>query len=476
MTQKINVDNGLDSDEEVDDENQKEMVDDSSNPWLQTNNETIDYSTYVGGYKKYWEEHNKSLTYKDSLGNMIESKRDIEPLKIDCVEEINMFEHIGKQYNKTNTQESVLDKKPDVKINKNKQKSKMKQKVKNVIATSDWHVEISSNDKSVDSIFDELDSKLNKKFSTKLNSLKTSLSQTQPNLTKKKKHRKENESELSKLSFKTKKNKLRIDEELNEEITGINNVPNKKENFAFKTPMVKNVEKNKMVAEIDPNKFVAPKIRHLQTTLPDIELGEDHLDDENNIDSKQMTIAEAFEDDDIVANFRQEKQDEIDKDKPQIDDAFLPGWGLWTGKSISVPRRKRKRLYANADINFPRKDDKKDNLIINHNTSEKLKPHLVSELPFPFTSVKDFESTIRAPIGNTFIPETAHKKLTRPAVTVKTGIIIKPMDESQLLNNKKSKLPFNDRQVKRKSIVKKGKPKININKKKITGKQKGNKK
>jgi U3 small nucleolar RNA-associated protein 14 len=51
--------------------------------------------------------------------------------------------------------------------------------------------------------------------------------------------------------------------------------------------------------------------------------------------------------------------------------------------------------------------------------------------------VKDFEASIRAPIGNTWIPETAHRKLTKPSVITKLGAIIKPMDEDMLVNKEK---------------------------------------
>jgi U3 small nucleolar RNA-associated protein 14 len=57
-------------------------------------------------------------------------------------------------------------------------------------------------------------------------------------------------------------------------------------------------------------------------------------------------------------------------------------------------------------------------------------------LPFPFTSVKDFEASIRAPIGNTWIPQTAHRKLIKPSVVTKLGTVIEPMDEDMLVNKK----------------------------------------
>jgi U3 small nucleolar RNA-associated protein 14 len=51
--------------------------------------------------------------------------------------------------------------------------------------------------------------------------------------------------------------------------------------------------------------------------------------------------------------------------------------------------------------------------------------------------VKDFEASIRGPIGNTWIPETAHHALIKPPVVTKLGTIIKPMDEDILVKKKK---------------------------------------
>jgi U3 small nucleolar RNA-associated protein 14 len=56
----------------------------------------------------------------------------------------------------------------------------------------------------------------------------------------------------------------------------------------------------------------------------------------------------------------------------------------------------------------------------------------VSDLPYPFNSVNDFEASVRAPIGSTWIPETAHRKLTAPRVIISQGQIIAPMTEEVL--------------------------------------------
>lgn len=53
--------------------------------------------------------------------------------------------------------------------------------------------------------------------------------------------------------------------------------------------------------------------------------------------------------------------------------------------------------------------------------------------------MKDYEASIRAPIGRTWLPETAHQKLIAPPVVTKLGTIIEPMDEGELLNREEFK-------------------------------------
>lgn len=54
-------------------------------------------------------------------------------------------------------------------------------------------------------------------------------------------------------------------------------------------------------------------------------------------------------------------------------------------------------------------------------------------MPFPFRSVKEFEASIRAPIGRTWVPETAHRQLSAPKIVTHAGQKIEPMTEDALL-------------------------------------------
>ena len=43
------------------------------------------------------------------------------------------------------------------------------------------------------------------------------------------------------------------------------------------------------------------------------------------------------------------------------------------------------------------------------------------------------QASIRAPVGSTFIPRTAHLKMVKPRVKTLAGHVIQPMDRQQLL-------------------------------------------
>ncbi len=60
----------------------------------------------------------------------------------------------------------------------------------------------------------------------------------------------------------------------------------------------------------------------------------------------------------------------------------------------------------------------------------------MKEVPFPFTRVKDFEKIVRAPIGRTWMPESAVKSLTAPKVITRLGQIIKPISDDVLAKPK----------------------------------------
>lgn len=113
----------------------------------------------------------------------------------------------------------------------------------------------------------------------------------------------------------------------------------------------------------------------------------------------------------------------------------LPGWGSWAGANVKKSKvvRKKRRFILKFPKDTQRKDENKGDVIIFEGDNEKLKEHLVNELPYPFSSVQDFEASIRAPLGRTFIPENAHIRLVQPMVNTRLGQVIEPMTEDVLV-------------------------------------------
>ncbi|CAH0694698.1 unnamed protein product [Spodoptera exigua] len=253
---------------------------------------------------------------------------------------------------------------------------------------------------------------------------------------------------LEYLKLKNQKAKAVIDEELIESSSKTADVIVNKEKEDTISELVKAAQapvQESSDANIDPNRFIEVKPKFLNTAISQVENEYDQLDDDQVV--PRVNIEEVFEEDDVVASFRQEKEDEINKDKPEDINLTLPGWGDWGGKGVKPQKRKKNRFILRAPPKMPRRDENKGDIIIKEFKDPKLAVHKVKDVPFPFESVKDYEASIRAPLGNTFIPEKAHKKLIRPSVITKAGKIIEPMDEDELL------VPKN-RNFKNESVIK----------------------
>nr|CAG4650265.1 EOG090X08JJ [Sida crystallina] len=173
----------------------------------------------------------------------------------------------------------------------------------------------------------------------------------------------------------------------------------------------------------------------LSSSVPATEEGAEEEEGDDGDAQRRMTIAEAFADEDVMAEFREEKRQIVESSAPKAVDLTLPGWGDWGGSGLKVSRRKKKRFIIKAPPAAPRRDDNRGHLIINEEANAAIRSRQVSELPFPFRSVGAFESVIRAPVTATFIPETAVRKLAEPKVVTKMGTVIEPMTEDAIVKS-----------------------------------------
>merc|ERR1712029_214802 len=190
---------------------------------------------------------------------------------------------------------------------------------------------------------------------------------------------------------------------------------------------------------VNPDDFINMQSKNLNSEQPEL-VGLNDLEDDDEEDEQRGIIAEAFADDNVIDDFKNEKKTLIDSKKAKDIDLTLPGWGEWGGGGAMPSKRKRRRFTIKAPPPEKRKDSNTGHLILNTDKDTKLRKHQVSNIPFPFNAVSDFEASIRAPVGSTFIPRTAHLKMIKPRVKTKTGHVIEPMDREQLVKRGKLEL------------------------------------
>lgn len=155
---------------------------------------------------------------------------------------------------------------------------------------------------------------------------------------------------------------------------------------------------------------------------------------------QRTLIREAFAGDDVVSDFLKDKKVQEDRAKPKELDLVLPGWGQWGGTGLKPSRAKRRRFGSKQALAPPpaRRDQSLPGVIIWEKRNAAVGLHQVASLPFPFQNQQQFQSTIRTPLGRTWNTEGTVKKVTRPRVVTRLGTIIPPMDQQQLLEDKKN--------------------------------------
>ncbi|XP_053978381.1 U3 small nucleolar RNA-associated protein 14 homolog A [Hylaeus volcanicus] len=491
-------------DNEMDNEDESPMqpiLDDKENPWVNNSKTETEIDEFVKSYRKYWDKQNSKLKSQEpNVNKNDEDKTETKKAKLSAknVNNLTTFEDkAATEIKFSETRSNENDVKPEKSNDENiiqnlhnvitKRKisdnnTKLNKKVKlqkkdlrNITATSTWNVEPVENDnvqeafhsstlnilshEKMDNMFDVMEEKIQNKVKSKLERI------TQDYSKKLKKHEIKKSFEFEQddfdgLEIQAKNRKPIIDSSLHESVNEHNlesdiGLENAK-NMEYRNTLSVN-KPNRSTAEIDPDKYINVKPKQLNTDFPtDVVRGDDVLDDSENEDEKHNVISEAFADDDVVEQFQKEKQEEVEKFQPKDIDLSLPGWGYWGGKNIKVSKRKKERFILKFPKDLPRKDENKGEVIIFEDGNTRLKEHQVTELPYPFTSVKDYEASLRMPIGRNFVPENAHRKLIEPSVKTSMGKIIEPMSEDVLVNQERKK---------QQSIIKKKKNKIIKNRK-----------
>ncbi|GAA5863261.1 hypothetical protein JCM3774_000832 [Rhodotorula dairenensis] len=140
-------------------------------------------------------------------------------------------------------------------------------------------------------------------------------------------------------------------------------------------------------------------------------------------------VKEAFANDDVVADFADDKRREMERDAPREEDITLPGWGAWAGKGAKKAKNARKFVKKIDGIDASqRKDAKLNHVIISERKDKRAAKYMLKDLPFPYTSAAQHEHKLRTPMGPEWSTSTILRDQTIPAVLVKPGVTIRPVD------------------------------------------------
>ncbi|KAL7024547.1 hypothetical protein ACKWTF_013100 [Chironomus riparius] len=418
-----------DSDEEMPGSNKN-----ADNPWLNGKNPE-DEDDIFGGYRKFWEEKNANEKALKKLRKVNEKQTVPEEPKPETNEENGKIENSGTK--KSDEEQSMSENDDELSENSSDENTESQNNSKNGWIEEDV-VSSDNEDPSnfINDLFDKAEENINKKLDSKLKELKPKLlTVTKPE--KKKNKTLKNKPDVNDpkyLEFEREAQLGDIDEALNEGSDDQEQVtrlpPSKK--LKNEIQQLKEDKKSFMRGtkdEIDPSSFLNVKSKHLLTSIPKTQELDD-VDEEEYATlaaANKMSLAEAFENDDIINDFIEDVEAEASKNQ-KTSNSTLMGWGSWAGEGIK--EKKRKFIDRNPQIK------RKDRVIVNTTPHESLKKHLISSVPFPFTTIKDFQASMRAPIGKDFNPSSAHSKLTMESVITKAGTIIEPMSEEALVKTK----------------------------------------
>lgn len=365
LTQKLKKDDDSDEDDGEQDRPMYLTSSDKENPWMTAAKTETEVEEFISGYRKYWDEQHRKENKQDKAsesntstneGDKTQNGFEESEMK-DLPESMNPVEEVIEEYlpgqngfsvhNKSDESESEgkkkqkIDKKQKKKLQKTSKdklgikspKSKIT-KSKAKAGTSSWSIlpvnetiapaEDNSNgvkDIDIDEMFDSVDDKLQDKINAKLAKVKRMLDQETKNENKKarrKRNKKKDDSvsDVDKLGLKGQRNmKPMIDKPIEESTDSRpSSIQNSRSEKVINVTNVtdRTAASKPKAAEIDPNKFMNMKPKHIKTLLPDEIAGEeDALDDSETEEDQHRIISEAFADDDVVDEFRKEKEDEV---------------------------------------------------------------------------------------------------------------------------------------------------------------------
>ncbi|KAH9864464.1 hypothetical protein J1614_010398 [Plenodomus biglobosus] len=160
----------------------------------------------------------------------------------------------------------------------------------------------------------------------------------------------------------------------------------------------------------------------------DVDDADDSDLDLETLRRNQALTSKGFAGDNVAAEFAQEKKATVAEEASSETITHLPGWGAWTGDSLT-PAQKKRNLGATTITKkdgieaSKRKDRKLEKVIINEKRVKPNVAYMATQLPFPFETKEQYERSLRLPKGKEWTTKRTHQQATKPRVIVKQGVI-----------------------------------------------------
>jgi U3 small nucleolar RNA-associated protein 14 len=375
------------------------------NPWMLRpevkDNEKL--QLYYTGYKKLWEDINekkqkeirKQEVQLDELREelneeVVEKMQDGESFDVDDDAEAKTIEEIDSA---SDTPKNVAT--PNTPKTKGK-KRKLKQKKKTAKQSKlddDDEEENEFATLDIDSLMNKAEEKMRLKVEKELKELNKKERLQQKRMEKEKKRKAFREKKTKKQREGDADEIREFEVDSNEQIMestnggGAEERPSTDPGSKKKAVENTNTTKDQSPLLLNPNNFL--KVKTSKTTTGskfdgsnvnidwDEEGDEVIAEEEDAQESQRMIIAEAFEDDDVVDEFKRMKESEIEASKPKDIDLHLPGWGEWGGKDLKPNPKRREKFIIKAPPQAPRKDAHLSHVILNQEAGERIREHQV---------------------------------------------------------------------------------------------------
>jgi len=131
-------------------------------------------------------------------------------------------------------------------------------------------------------------------------------------------------------------------------------------------------------------------------------------------------------DPDMEEEFANEKNELEEKRKRKKVNKDKKGWGSWAGEGISKKRLKKEKEEPKKQ----KPQSKNNHVMINQNAiSKKCKHQIVNTIPYPFTSLEEYEHSMLGTVGKEWNVHSGVQSMTQEEIKTRNGRIITPLSK-----------------------------------------------